>query len=544
MKLSIIIVNYNVRYFLEQCLYSVFKSLVGIDGEVIVVDNNSVDGSEGMVKSRFPNVKLIVNTENIGFAKANNQALAVAQGEYNLLLNPDTVIEESTLAKCLMYMDAHPEAGALGPKMINGKGSFLPESKRGLPTPEVAFYKIFGFTRLFPKSKVFGKYYLGYTSQNDIQEVEVLTGAFMFLRRKTIEDIGFFDDDFFMYGEDVDLSYRINKAGYKNIYFPETTIIHYKGESTKKGSLNYVMMFYKAMQIFAKKHLSGSLVSSFLFLISMAIYLRAGIALFKRSFVKTLPAILDSVTSYTGIYFICVWWEIYYFHHRYYYPHQMFYYGLPAFVAVMIFAILLSGGYRSPFNLLKTLRGIIYGTVFILALYALFPSEYRFSRALIIFGAVWTIVAAIAIRLLLSFTRLKDYQIDIQKKRRIVIIGSFDEAERVKHLLRLSGVFFQQIFCVFPEQTIPSENFVGTLAQLKEIIAIHDIHEVIFCAKDIPSQDIIKNMKLLNKSTVDFKIASPDSNSVIGSNSPNSSGDLYVINVNSLTRKKRLFKFF
>jgi GT2 family glycosyltransferase len=543
MKLSVIIVNYNVKYFLEQCLYSVFKSLAGIDSEVIVVDNNSVDGSEGMVKSRFPDVKLIVNKENIGFARANNLALAIAKGEYNLLLNPDTVAEESTFTRCIEFMDSHPEVGALGPKMINGKGRFLPESKRGLPTPKVAFYKIFGLARLFPKSQQFGRYYLGHTSTNDIQEVEVLTGAFMFIRRHALDQTGFFDEEFFMYGEDIDLSYRLILAGYKNIYFPETTIIHYKGESTKKGSLNYIMMFYKAMQIFAKKHFSGRMVSAYLLLISLAIYFRAGIALLQRSVIKATPIVLDLVVAYGGIYLISSWWEEFYFHHRGYYPPQMINIGLPAFVCILMLSIFLSGGYRSPFNLFKNLKGIFYGTVFILAIYALFPVEYRFSRAMIIFGAGWTIFATLITRLLLSHTGIRNYQLDIRKKRRITIIGSFEESERVKNLLDLSGLHVQQIVFVYPEQTIPSEYFVGTLSQLKEIIALHSIQEVIFCAKDIPSQEIIKNMKLLNHARVDFKIASPDSNSVIGSNSPNSSGDLYVINVNSLTRKGRLFNF-
>ncbi len=544
MKLSVIIVNYNVKYFLEQCLYSVFKSLAGIDSEVIVVDNNSVDGSEGMVKSRFPNVKLFVNKENLGFAKANNLALTIAKGEYNLLLNPDTVIEESTFSQCIEFMDSHPQVGAIGPKMINGKGQFLPESKRGLPTPKVAFYKIFGLARLFPKSQRFGRYYLGHTSNNDIQEVEVLTGAFMFIRRNALDKTGFFDEKFFMYGEDIDLSYRILRAGYKNMYFPQTTIIHYKGESTKKGSLNYIMMFYKAMQIFARKHFSGSMISSYLLLISLAIYFRAVLALIQRSVIKALPVVLDSGVSYAGIYLIGSWWEVFYFHHRGYYPPQMTYIGLPAFVFVLVLAIFLSGGYRSPLNLLKNMRGIFYGTVFILALYALFPVEYRFSRAMILYGALWTLVTTLITRLLLSLTGNRNYQLDVRKKRRIAIIGAFEESERVKKLLSLSGLYVQQIVSVFPDQTIPSEYFVGTLAQLKEIILLHSIQEVIFCAKDIPSQEIIKNMKLLNSTEVDFKIASPDSNSMIGSNSPNSSGDLYVINVNSLTRKKRLFNLF
>ncbi len=543
MKLSVIIVNYNVKYFLEQCLYSVFKALTGIDSEVIVVDNNSVDGSEAMIRSRFPNVKLIVNPQNLGFAKANNQALQIAQGEYILLLNPDTVIEESTFAQCIAFMDAHSEAGALGTKMIDGKGHFLPESKRGLPTPEVAFYKIFGLTRLFPRSKRFGKYYLGYTNYDDIQEVEILTGAFMFIRRNVFDKIGFLDEQYFMYGEDIDFSYRLIKAGYKNVYFPKTTIIHYKGESTKKGSLNYVLMFYKAMQIFAEKHFSGNFVKTYSLLINLAIYFRAGLAILKRSFIKAVPVLLDYMASYTGIYLLTSWWEILYFHHPYYYTDMIRYAVQPVMVFVLILVNLLAGGYRSPFNLFKTAKGIFYGTLLVLAVYALLPMEYRFSRALIIFGATWTLLAALLIRFLLSHTGQKDYLLDIKKKRRIAIVGFNEEAERVKKLLEMSGIVAQHIVCVFPGQTLPSEYFIGTLLQLREIIAIHNISEVIFCAKDVTSQEIIENMKSLSNALVDFKIASPDSNSVIGSNSTKSSGDMYTINVNSFNRKKRLNKF-
>lgn len=256
MKLSVVIVNYNVKYFLEQCLHSVEKSIEGIDSEVFVVDNNSVDGSVEMVAEKFPWVKLIANTENTGFSVANNQAIKVSKGEYILLLNPDTLVELDTFAKSVEFMDQHPDAGGLGIKMVDGNGRFLPESKRGLPTPTVAFYKIFGLSSLFPKSKTFGKYHLGYLDNEKTHVVDVLSGAYMMLRRETLDKTGLLDETFFMYGEDIDLSYRITKAGYNNYYYPEARIIHYKGESTKKSSINYVFVFYKAMVIFAKKHFS------------------------------------------------------------------------------------------------------------------------------------------------------------------------------------------------------------------------------------------------------------------------------------------------
>ena len=199
-----------------------------------MVDNNSVDGSVSLVKEKFPEVIIIENKDNFGFSYANNQAIKLAEGEYILLLNPDTVVEEQTFEKVIGFMDNTPDAGGLGVKMIDGKGNFLAESKRGLPSPWVAFYRIFGISRLFPKSKRFGKYHLSYLDETQIHSVDVLAGAFMLVRKSVFDKIGLLDETFFMYGEDIDLSYRITLAGYKNYYFPETTIIHYKGESTKK----------------------------------------------------------------------------------------------------------------------------------------------------------------------------------------------------------------------------------------------------------------------------------------------------------------------
>jgi GT2 family glycosyltransferase len=247
MRLSVIIVNYNVRHFLEQALQSVRKAMQGIDGDVWVVDNNSVDDSVRMVQEKFPEVRLIANKNNPGFSIANNQAIRESHAEYVLLLNPDTLVEEDTFSKCLTFMDTHPDAGALGVKLIDGSGKFLPESKRGFPSPWVAFCKTFGLSSIFPKSRLFNRYYLGYLDENETHPVDVLVGAFMFIRRAALDKSGLLDEHFFMYGEDIDLSYRIIGAGFKNYYFPDTKIIHYKGESTKKGSLNYVRAFYQAM---------------------------------------------------------------------------------------------------------------------------------------------------------------------------------------------------------------------------------------------------------------------------------------------------------
>ena len=298
MKLSIIIVNYNVKHFLEQCLISVKKALENVEGEIFVVDNNSVDGSVEMVREKFPVVHLIVNKKNLGFAKANNQAVRKAKGEYFLLLNPDTVVEDDTFTKVIDFMDAHPDGGGLGVKMVDGSGKFLPESKRGLPTPATAFYKIFGLSSLFSHSKRFSKYHLGYLDENEIHKVDILAGAFMLLRKSVLDEIGLLDEIFFMYGEDIDLSYRITQSGYNNYYFPETRIIHYKGESTKKSSVNYVLVFYRAMVVFARKHFTTKRARAFAFFINIAIYFRAFLAILSRFFKKLILPILDTLVLF------------------------------------------------------------------------------------------------------------------------------------------------------------------------------------------------------------------------------------------------------
>ncbi|MBC7936864.1 MAG: glycosyltransferase family 2 protein [Rhizobacter sp.] len=284
MLLSVIIVNYNVKYFLEQCLCSVQKACIGIESEIIVVDNNSTDGSREWLEQKFTQVKFIWQTNNNGFGKANNYALKTAQGAYLLFLNPDTIIAEDSLLLCLNEMKKNETIGALGVRMIDGSGKFLKESKRGFPTAGAAFFKMSGFSSLFPTSKTFAHYYLGHLKQHETNDVDILAGAFMMLSRKTIEITKGFDEDFFMYGEDVDLSYRIQKAGLQNVYFAGTTIIHFKGESTQRFSTSYNQHFYGAMKLFVKKHFSDK--KAMLFLTGLAITGGRMLASFKTLFAQ------------------------------------------------------------------------------------------------------------------------------------------------------------------------------------------------------------------------------------------------------------------
>ena len=251
--LSIIIVNYNVKHFLEQCLVSVKAATQAMRVEVLVVDNNSSDGSVEYLRPKFPDVRFIENKDNPGFAKANNQALRECTGEYVLLLNPDTVVGEDSLRTLRVYMDEHPKVGAMGVKMLDAHGRFLPESKRSFPSPWVSFCKLSGLSKIFKRSKVFARYSLPYLSEDKVHEVEVLAGAFLFLRHKAVDKVGLLDESFFMYGEDIDFSYRMLPAGYTNIYFPER-LLHYKGESTSYGDVRYAKAFYGAMSIFFRKY--------------------------------------------------------------------------------------------------------------------------------------------------------------------------------------------------------------------------------------------------------------------------------------------------
>ncbi|MDH6306352.1 GT2 family glycosyltransferase [Parabacteroides sp. PF5-5] len=279
-KISIVIVNYNVKYFLEQCLLSVRAAVGGMDAEVFVIDNNSEDGSVDYLKPLFPEVIFLENKDNPGFAVANNQAIKQCKGEYVLLLNPDTIIGEESLRTLSFFMDEHPKAGGIGVKMLDGHGVFLPESKRSFPSPWVSFCKLFGLSKLFPQSKLFARYSLPYLNPNKQHRVDVLAGAFMLIRHEALDKAGLLDESFFMYGEDIDLSYRLVLSGYANYYIPER-ILHYKGESTKHDDISYVKRFYGAMLIFYKKYYarSGWLMS---FFIRLAIGLKASLAAFSR----------------------------------------------------------------------------------------------------------------------------------------------------------------------------------------------------------------------------------------------------------------------
>lgn len=534
-KISVIIVNYNVEFFLEQCLNSVRKALEHVSGEVFVVDNNSIDGSVEMVQRKFPEVHLIANKDNRGFSKANNQAALLAKGEYILLLNPDTVVEEDTFSKVVEFMDSHSDAGGLGVRMLDGKGKFLPESKRGLPTPAVAFYKIFGLSRIFPHSKRFGKYHLGYLSEFETHEIDILSGAFMLMRKEALDKVGLLDEAFFMYGEDIDLSYRIQKGGYKNYYFPETRIIHYKGESTKKSSVNYVFVFYRAMVIFAKKHFSQKNAWLFSFLINAAIYFRASLAILARFIKKaTLPVIDFSIVT-TGMFAMTNYWKI----NGIEFPQNVILYSIPAYSLTWLISILFSGGYDSPIRLKKYPIGTAIGLLIILIFYGLLPKEWQFSRLFILLGATWTIIYFLLSRIFLHFAIGQRFSLSPVRNKRFVIVGKSDEFKRISDLLKQTGSKIEIIEHVSSDD-LKEQGAVGTINQLDQVVHIHGINEIIFSARDNTAGSIIHWMSSIASSKVDFKIAQPETLFLIGSNSIETAGDLYVLNINAISRTEKI----
>lgn len=536
MKLSVIIVNYNVRHFLEQCLHSVFKSIGEINAEVFVVDNNSVDGSCHIIREKFPQARLIENKKNTGFSVANNQAIRVASGQYVLLLNPDTVVEEDTFSKVIAFMDQHPEAGGLGVKMIDGKGRFLPESKRGLPTPWVAFYKIFGISTLFPRSKRFGRYHLSYLNKDETHEVDILCGAFMLLRKETLEKTGLLDETFFMYGEDIDLSYRITKAGYKNYYFAGTTIIHYKGESTKKGSINYVKMFYNAMLIFSGKHFSSGNYRIYSLFIHLAIYFRAFIAVVQRIIRRIYLPVFDFLLMFAGFLLIVPLWERIMFEPGHF-PSIFFQWAIPAYILTWLAGIQFSGGYRKPVSLLRISRGLLWGTIAILLAYSLIDEDYRFSRAVILFGAAWAILTLPLMRLIFSKLKISGFELDIESQKKVAIVGNPQEVKRIKDLLHQTPVNPLVVGSISVKQNEQGDDLLGHVGQIRDIIGINNIEEIIFCAGSLSSGEIIRTMLDLSSLDIAYKIAPPESFSIIGSNSIHTAGDLYLVDVNAISRK-------
>jgi GT2 family glycosyltransferase len=524
-----------VRYFLEQTIWSVYKSDTKFEYEIFVVDNHSSDDSLKMLAQKFPNVQVIANTENVGFSKANNQAIKIAKGEYILLLNPDTIIQEDTLQKCVDFMETHANTGGLGVKMVDGAGNFLPESKRGFPSPMAAFAKMSGLSKLFPNSKTFGQYHLSFLDKNKNHAIDVLSGAFMLLRKSVLDKVGLLDEDYFMYGEDIDLSYRIKKAGFENYYLADTSIIHFKGESTKKGSLNYIKVFYNAMIIFANKHITGTKGKVLKFLLQIAISLRAILAVIQAFFAGLFFPIIDVVCMFSTLFVLHLFWEnVVKVSEHVIFPPTFFYINIPIYISIWLAAMWLVGVYEKNTKWLKLLVGLSLGTIMIATVYAFFPNYLRTSRGVIVGAFLLHLFLLIIYRLIL-FSANGTLHSFIKDVRKYIVIASENEAAIIATQLEKSSVKRKYIGFISLNNGIQHPKNLGAIENMNDIIDAYHPNELLFSTEEVSTQFIIETMSKI-KEPIAFRLVTKN-NTIISSTSKNKSGEIYSFDIN-LTSKK------
>jgi GT2 family glycosyltransferase len=517
MDLSVIIVNYNVRQFLENALASTYRAMEGLQGEVFVVDNASDDGSIEMVKTKFPHVLLIENQANVGFAKANNAALKQAKGRYVLLLNPDTIVQEDTFKVMIRFFDENPDAGLAGCKILNPDGTFQLPCRRSFPTPWVAFTKIFGLSTLLPKSKLFGKYNLTYLNEDETYEVDAVSGSLMFLRREAYEKVGGLDESFFMYGEDLDWCYRISKSGYKVYYIHSTKIIHFKGESTRRSEIDEIRTFYQAMQLFVEKHFSTSVfIEVFL---TIAIVLRAALAMVTKASQPLVIALMDFILVDLAL----ILGEYLYFGHilkfqHYAYPIVWTVPSLTVVTSMYFLGVYTTRRHSVP----RTALAVIISYIIISAS-VFFFKDFAFSRAVVLISGFINLLVLPGWRLMFDvFTGRRSGSRKSLFGRPTVIVGTGPSAQEVLKKLRArvddgyDVVGFIDVHRKNIGEKIAGVEIVGSIDNVGKVIAERKVNEVIFSTDGLAYTDILSVIARSNDRSVNFRLVPNSLEAIIG----------------------------
>ena len=521
MDLSIIIVNYNVKEFILNLLHSIKKASFNISSEIIVIDNASDDGSVDAIKEKFPSVKLIENKKNIGFGAANNKGLELAQGDYILFINPDCIVSEDTFDKMISFFENNKDCGLAGCKILNSDGTLQLACRRSFPGPWTSFTKVTGLSNIFPKSRIFARYNLTYLDENQSYEVDAVSGSFMMIRKEVYNKVGGFDEQFFMYGEDLDLCYRVQKADYEVYYVHDTQIIHYKGESTKRSNLDETKLFYDAMNKFVKKHLSSFPIVEII--LRSAIGFRKLFAFLGKRKLALLTAVADfvlldfSLFIAEKIYKSMTHWVGFDIHA------YLVIYTIPAFIYFVVAAF--SGVYRK--DIISVLRniGAIFISFLIITSATFFFKQYAFSRAVVLIAFVFFFIITLIYRITLKLFFRIGISTGGALNRRTVIVGTNSEAisiaEKIKMLKSDVHSFIGLIAKTSSEvgKNVNGFNVVGSIKNIKNVFSEMKINEVIFSTRELSYADMMSIVSASKNDTMDFKIVGSDMNFIVGKSS-------------------------
>jgi len=551
LDLSIIIVNYNVKEFLLNLLHSIKKASSNITSEIIVVDNASDDGSVDSIKEKFPKVKLIENKSNAGFGAANNQGLKLAEGNYILFLNPDCIVSEDTFDKMLSFFESHKDCGLAGCKILNSDGTLQLACRRSFPGPWTSFTKVTGLSNLFPKSRIFARYNLTYLNENQTYEVDAVSGSFMMIRKELYSKVGGFDEQFFMYGEDLDICYRVQKAGYKVYYVHDTQIIHYKGESTKRSNLDETKLFYDAMHKFVKKHLSSFPVVEII--LRSAIGFRKLFAFLGKRKLALLTAFADFVLFDMSLF---VAEKIYMSRTEWigFLPSAyLIVYTVPALIHVTVSYF--TGSYRKEsFSVLKSIAAMFISFLIITSL-TFFFKQYAFSRAVVLIAYLLFFIVSTSYRIILKLIFHIGVQQDGALNKRTIVIGTTEEAVQLAYKLKKRKTDVHSFLGLVASKnsdigkSINEFQIIGSIQNINRVLTDKKINEVIFSSKEISYRDMMSIVSNNQTDGIDYKIVGSEMDFVVGKTSISMLDDIPLVEVQynilnpSIRIIKRLFDY-